>query len=360
MKKEDVRKQLADKFLAAIEEEPLKWKQKFTSPYIPENGIYGNRYTGLNRLILLNEIVEKGYTDPRFYSQSYIFGSEENRQKKWDDPTKIKVIKGEKPILIESKFYVPNKREYELKPISPVTYWDLPKEEQDKYHPVRKANPVYNGQQLTGIKEYEFSPIEITEERIKGYLDKAVENMGVKIKEDVSVDVPCYIPFFDEIELPSRELFNSEYDYYTTKLHEISHSTGHESRLNREFKNNDMKKYAMEELRAEISTCFIAGDLKMDISNTSYEKNHIAYIQNWQSVIGEEPDALIDAIYAAEEIADYVLEKAEYKEKDKENKRELAMEQPEKREKPPKFTIDKNIGKISADMQRQKSVEIGR
>ena len=60
------------------------------------------------------------------------------------------------------------------------------------------------------------------------------------------------------IFLPEQEAFHSENDYYATALHEIAHSTGHPSRLNRDLSGKfGSKSYATEELKAEFASVFI-------------------------------------------------------------------------------------------------------
>ena len=68
-----------------------------------------------------------------------------------------------------------------------------------------------------------------------------------------------YNPSTDSIRLPEIESFKSMQDYYATALHEIAHSTGHESRLNRDIKNTfGTQKYAKEELESRVGKCFHA------------------------------------------------------------------------------------------------------
>ena len=312
-KKSSARKTLAEIFLKAIEDEPLKWKQGFISPYKPVNGVYNTAYKGLNRFALQNAMVMHGYNDPRFFAQSYIFGSPENRQREWDDPDKIKVIKGEKPVYIESKFYVPLNQEDGLRPISPKQYWDLPSEEQEKYRVSVKNIAVYNADQLTGVGKFEINNLKLTNEELKTYVDTAVDNMRVSVYEDAMVSIPCYIPAKDKIMMPTAELFHNEHEYFTTKLHEMAHATGHESRLKRVLSSRtDIESYAKEELRVEIASCFIASDLGLDVINTEHAENHAAYIQSWHSVVKEDHNVLISAIYEAEGIADYMIRQTGY------------------------------------------------
>ena len=68
----------------------------------------------------------------------------------------------------------------------------------------------------------------------------------------------CYMFELDEIHMPVKERFHDEAHFYATALHEIAHSTGHASRLNRELSGNMQSlKYAQEELRAEMASAFM-------------------------------------------------------------------------------------------------------
>ncbi len=70
-----------------------------------------------------------------------------------------------------------------------------------------------------------------------------------------------YIPAFDVIHLPDITAFKSMQDYYATALHEIAHSTGHESRLDRNLADRSRAESAREELRAELASMFIQAEL---------------------------------------------------------------------------------------------------
>lgn len=98
-----------------------------------------------------------------------------------------------------------------------------------------------------------------------------------------------------------------------TLLHEAAHATGHESRLNRDMEGAfGSPEYAKEELRAEIASAFTAQILRIDYSQNDYMENHEAYVQNWISVLENEPNELFAAIKDAEKISDYLIEKGEF------------------------------------------------
>lgn len=314
--KTDVRSTLTEIFLKSIEEDPLSWHSNFKSPQRPMNGIYHNQYKGYNRMLLSYVMNKNGYQDPRFYPQSYIFGSPENRGKSWDDPTKIKVIKGEKPVFIDTGFFVPkNKFDADgnkLKPISIPEYRNLPDERKELYRPAQKSIPVYNADQLTGVEKWK--EIENGKQVLDSYIlqviDRGAAEMGVAVKEG-DYDPPCYIPDLDEIHMPQKSLFANEYAFAATLLHEMAHASGAEHRMNRDLSGGfGSEKYAIEELRAEIASAFMANEFGIDMPDSLLD-DHKAYVQSWAKAISNDKNILISAIFDAEKIADYVEDKAE-------------------------------------------------
>lgn len=329
--KESVREQLAKQFVAAIKEDPIRWVQGFTSVRsVPCNGTNGRPYKNINRMILTWHMADKGYTDSRFYSQSYVFSSPENRARSWDDPEKIKVKKGEKAVLIDSNFYVPKTEAYieklnisdavkaeasqGLKPISMAQYFKLDAEHKALYRIVTKPIAVFNAEQLDGIppmKEVKLNEDLVRDGRAELAVDNAIRNMEVGYEENLDVTTPCYRPMEDKIYMPEFKQFKNEYEYYGTKLHEIGHATGSSKRLDRGMSTSfGSESYAIEELRAEIASCFMANDLGIPMPESALE-NHKAYVQSWAEAVGKDEKVLISAIFDAQAIADYVIEKTE-------------------------------------------------
>lgn len=314
--KTDVRSTLTEIFLKSIEEDPLSWHSNFKSPQRPMNGIYHNQYKGYNRMLLSYVMNKNGYQDPRFYPQSYIFGSPENREKAWDDPTKIKVMRGEKPVFIDTGFFVPkNKFDADgnkLKPISIPQYRKLSDERKELYRPAQKSIPVYNADQLTGVEKWK--EIENGKQVLDSYIlqviDRGAAEMGVAVKEG-DYDPPCYIPDLDEIHMPQKSLFANEYAFAATLLHEMAHASGAEHRMNRDLSGGfGSEKYAIEELRAEIASAFMANEFGINMPDSLLD-DHKAYVQSWAKAISNDKNILISAIFDAEKIADYVEDKAE-------------------------------------------------
>jgi antirestriction protein ArdC len=110
----------------------------------------------------------------------------------------------------------------------------------------------------------------------------------------------------DAVHMPARSRFVDGQHYYSTLFHELIHSTGHESRLNRTFGQNfGDELYTKEELVAEMGAaflCAIAG-----IANEHTDRNTTAYIQNWISKLEADNRLIIHAAANAQRAADRIL-----------------------------------------------------
>ena len=115
-----------------------------------------------------------------------------------------------------------------------------------------------------------------------------------------------YRPSTDSVHMPARGRFVDAPHYYSTLFHELIHSTGHESRLNRIFGahfGDDL--YSKEELVAEMGAaflCAIAG-----IANENTDRNTTAYIQNWISKLEEDSRLIVHAAANAQRAVDSIL-----------------------------------------------------
>ena len=115
-----------------------------------------------------------------------------------------------------------------------------------------------------------------------------------------------YRPSTDAVHMPARSRFVDAAHYYSTLFHELVHSTGHESRLNRTFGDHfGDELYSKEELVAEMGAaflCAIAG-----IANEHTDRNTTAYIQNWISKLQEDNRLIVHAAANAQRAADCIL-----------------------------------------------------
>ena len=106
--------------------------------------------------------------------------------------------------------------------------------------------------------------------------------------------------------MPARSRFVDAAHYYSTLFHDLVHSTGHESLLNRTFGDHfGNELYSKEELVAEMGAaflCAIAG-----IANEHTDRNTTVYIQNWISKLEEDNRLIVHAAANAQRAADCIL-----------------------------------------------------
>jgi antirestriction protein ArdC len=116
-----------------------------------------------------------------------------------------------------------------------------------------------------------------------------------------------YSPTRDEIQLPSREDFNTAAGLYGTWAHEVIHSTGHQDRLKRDgivnFAGFGSDSYAKEELIAELGAFLLC--TRLEISSNA--DNHASYLQSWIKCLKEQPSFLRTALTAARKAADLLV-----------------------------------------------------
>ena len=129
---------------------------------------------------------------------------------------------------------------------------------------------------------------------------------GVKLSH-VEGDKAFYRPSTDEVVLPIRKQFVSTAEYYSTVFHELTHSTGHPSRLNRLSKPTffGTEDYSKEELVAEIGASALVNHVGLE--TTSSLRNNSAYIQNWLSVLKNDKRFIVSAAGKAEKAVNLIL-----------------------------------------------------
>lgn len=143
------------------------------------------------------------------------------------------------------------------------------------------------------------APIDAAEAIVASYKDKPVIAEGG--------DRACYYPGMDKINMPLREAFHNAEGYYSTLFHELAHSTGHTSRLNRkEVMGGDYfgsHNYSVEELVAELTACFLCND--SGIAHATIE-NSEAYLAGWFKAIKNDPKMFAMAAARAQKAADWI------------------------------------------------------
>ncbi len=116
-----------------------------------------------------------------------------------------------------------------------------------------------------------------------------------------------YRPSTDTVGMPARGLFSSAEEYYSTLFHELTHSTGHSSRIGREgieiLNTFGSESYSKEELVAEMGAamlCGVTGIAPATIQNSA------AYLKTWIERLKSDSRLLVSAASAAQKAADYI------------------------------------------------------
>jgi antirestriction protein ArdC len=125
-------------------------------------------------------------------------------------------------------------------------------------------------------------------------------------------DRAWYKPSTDTVGMPAKELFGKSEEYYSTLFHELTHSTGHASRIGREgiehLNTFGSESYSKEELVAEMGAAMLCG--VTGIAPAVIE-NSAAYLKNWLERLKADSKLLVSAASAAQKAADYILGKQE-------------------------------------------------
>ncbi len=109
----------------------------------------------------------------------------------------------------------------------------------------------------------------------------------------------------DDIRLPDRERFRSPENFYAVALHELTHWTGHKSRLARDLKNRfGTEAYAMEELVAELGAAFLSAETGVK----GKLEHHASYVESWLRVLKGDKKAIVTAASAASKASRFILD----------------------------------------------------
>ena len=300
------RKQLVDQVLANLEKGNLFWTQGWFAAGAPESAVTGKKYRGINNLYLSLVAMAENYGDNRWatFRQMEEKGWTFKKDEEGHTLGKGKSVSVEYYEMRDKE----TKRRFDRSVLDGMTF-DEQREYMDKnVYWLRKFYRVFNCSLMDGVPAKEMPTIDVNDriEKAEAILDYWNANES---KIVYGGSQAFYRPSTDEVHLPEREKFKSTQSFYDTAFHEIGHSTGHESRLNRDLSGGfGSQSYAMEELRAEIASIFMAQDLGIEPSEDRLQ-NNAAYIQSWKDEIKENPNALFTAIADADKIARYVSSK---------------------------------------------------
>lgn len=201
---------------------------------------------------------------------------------------------------------------------TPIIFWHWrSKEEQERLILEGKAtNPapctpflyrVFNYDQTEGVTLQtndlgieKKAPLAAAEEIVFQIGNRPMINHGIS-------RTPSYCPQVDVVQMPHLSQFESAEQYYSTLFHELVHSTGHSSRLDRELvpaKSDTWELYCYEELVAEIGAAILCG--VAGISDERIIEDQAAYIAHWKEYITTDSKGFIKACCEAQRAVDFI------------------------------------------------------
>ena len=199
---------------------------------------------------------------------------------------------------------------------SMVVFWKWieekdPETEEVKQIPFLRYYNVFHIDQCEGLtaKHTESlpeaaEPDAAAEAIIAAYCSKS----GVQLNHQEG-DRAYYTPSTDSITLPARQQFKETAEYYSTVFHELTHSTGHKSRLDRLSKIAAFgsEEYSKEELVAEIGAATLNNVCGLETADSF--RNSAAYVQNWLAALKNDKKLIVSASGKAEKAVSLVLDK---------------------------------------------------
>ena len=281
---------VTNQIIQELEKGNVVWKQPWKNLGRCRNLLTKSSYSGFNLFYLNWKMEQRGFKTPHFmtFQQARSIGAS--------------VKKGAKSIQV---IYWKNFSSESTEEIQITKYVRL--------HPF--VHFVFNIDDIDNI-DPKYLPINDSEEQSIHTIEDCellINNFHNLAEIRHGGDRAFYTPSHDFIQVPNINQFSSSEKYYSTLFHEIIHSTGHKSRLDRfsenvlpaKFGSDD---YSKEELVAEIGATFL--NAQCGIKEHVFEAS-VAYIKNWMKVLKEDPKLIITASSNAQKAFTYLFQKEE-------------------------------------------------
>lgn len=297
---QQVRDSMVKTLLEHIEKNPTDWQSGWNNiaAGAPYNGKTNTAYRGMNALYLAFLGAKRGYKDTRWvtFNQAKELGAS--------------VKKGEKsaPVIFFEFYDRATKKAFDSRTVKDMTEEEKAAYLKENVYAVMKYSSVFNAEQCHNFperKDVAMSEEERANQNVK--IEAIIANSSAPVRYDGGSRA-YYSPGTDSIHLPVIQAFDTMQDYYATALHEIGHSTGHESRLNRDLSGGfGSESYAKEELRAELACVFMQMEQGIQL-NGKHITNHAAYLNSWLEAAKKDTSVFFKAAADAQKIADYVAD----------------------------------------------------
>ncbi|WP_176591870.1 ArdC family protein [Sphingobium sp. EM0848] len=287
----NIYEQVTARIVAELEAGRLPWVQPWAKagegtgacPALPRNALSGREYSGINILLLWGEGVAKGYP-----SQSWLTFRQASQ-------AGGNVRKDEQGcMLVYADRFIPEAEKARAQESG----------EEARTVPFLKRFTVFNIAQCEGLEgQIIADPAPLPEREIVPVAEEVITASGVDFR--IGGDKAYYMPSLDIVQVPPQPAFFEQINYYRTCLHELTHATGHASRLARDLTNTfGTPNYAREELIAEMGSAFLCASLGIVPT-----VRHADYIGAWLAVLREDSKAIFRAARAASLAADWLLER---------------------------------------------------
>jgi antirestriction protein ArdC len=279
--------EITNRIIALLERGVKPWQRPWSATEF-QNLLTGHHYQGWNPLICAIDMALYGYQYPLFV------GAGQAKAKGW------KFKKGSKSTWIKYASTVTKQEEKDDETI-------------DRTFSFCKWLQLFNVDCLDDSEaEEKIQPL--LKQKLKN-LDKAPEPKIEEVEQFIQSHNPtigyggdraCYVPAIDKIQMPHYNDFHTREGYYATLLHELTHWTGHPSRLNRPLGNGfATQAYAFEELIAELGASYLCSQFEI---NSTIE-HHASYIDSWLKVLKQDKKALFNAMKEANKACEFLLAK---------------------------------------------------
>ena len=278
---------ITDKIIAELEAGRAPWVQPWGSTAakaplaMPRNAATGRHYSGINVLILWGAVIQHGFPGQSWltFRQALSLGGN--------------VRKGEHgTTVVYADRFTPEDEKRRARETG----------EDAAAIPFLKRFTVFNAAQCDGLPE---DVAIVAPPPRPGLIEPQVEALirATGIDFRIGGDRAFYAPAPDYCQVPPPQAYFEPINWHRTALHELGHATGHPSRLGRDMSGGfGTKKYAVEELVAEMNAAFCCASLGIVPT-----VRHADYIGSWLEVLREDNRAIVRSASQASKAADWLL-----------------------------------------------------
>lgn len=278
---------ITGKIIAELEAGRVPWVQPWGTAAakaplgLPRNASTGRHYSGINVLILWGAVIAHGFPGQGWltFRQALALGGN--------------VRKGERgTTVVYADRFVPDDEKRRSRETG----------EDAQAIPFLKRFTVFNSAQCENLPEDVAAaapppPPSLIEPQVEAL----IRATGIDFR--IGGNRAFYVPALDYVQVPPPQAYFEPINWHRTALHELGHASGHASRLGRDLSGGfGTKKYAFEELVAELNAAFCCASLGIVPT-----VRHADYLGSWLEVLREDNRAIVRAASQASKAADWLL-----------------------------------------------------